>query len=200
MSLLSTTTKQLLGLVMFLLVVSCIAVVAYAMQSESQPQESAARQKRETIERQRETGAVTNWVVDREALELKQALERETDPEVRAKLEQRLRALQVKRQMGDKEALTISYAFLRDFRGAGLAAAKWAKIPMGQAIQIAVSQNPGSVMQCNLYGEREDKVVYEVVVLTGEEPNLGVTHVIVSAIDGSILKSAKETLGAKEKP
>jgi uncharacterized membrane protein YkoI len=165
------------------------------MRYEFQPQEAASRQKKEAAEKQQEPGIVTSWV-DRETLELKQALERETDPEVRAKLEQRLKERILTRQMGEQEAVTIAYAF----RGAGLAAAKWAKIPMDQAIQIAASQNPGSVMQCNLYGEREDKVVYDVIVLTGEEPNLALTHVIVSALDGTILKSAKEMLRTKERP
>jgi uncharacterized membrane protein YkoI len=71
---------------------------------------------------------------------------------------------------------------------------------MEQAIQIAVSQNPGAVMQCNLYGEREDKVIYEVIVLTGDEQNPVFAHVIVSAIDGTILKSEKEMLRTKERP
>jgi len=195
MSLLSTTTKKLLVLATLLIGVSCIAVVAYAMHYEFQPQESAERQKKEAAEKQRESGEVTVWY-DPEALAIKKKLEQETDPEVRAKLEERLKA----RQMSGKKALTVGYSYIRDFRGAGLAAAKWAKIPMDQAIQIAVSQNPGSVMQCNLYGEREDKVVYEVIVLTGEEPNSAITHVIVNAIDGTILKAAKETLGPKEKP
>jgi uncharacterized membrane protein YkoI len=199
MSLLDTTTrKPMLVLAAVLIVVPCIAVVAYAMHFEFQPQEPAERQKKEAAEKQRESGEY-KFYYDRETLELKQALEKETDPEIRAKIEARLRDRERGRQIGEKEALTVGYATVQ-FRSAGPAVAKWAKIPMEQAIQIAVSQNPGSVMQCNLYGEREDKVVYEVVVLTGEEPNQAFIHVIVSAIDGTILKSEKEMLRTKEKP
>ena len=200
MSLLDTTTRKLmLVLAAVLIVVPCIAVVAYAMHFEFQPQESVERQKKEAAEKQRESGEY-KFYYDRETLELKQALEKETDPEIRAKIEARLRDRERGRQIGEKEALTMGNVTIRDFRGAGLAAAKWAKIPMEQAIQIAVSQNPGAVMQCNLYGEREDKVVYEVIVLTGYEPNQAFIHVIVSAIDGTILKSEKEMLRTKEKP
>jgi uncharacterized membrane protein YkoI len=198
MSLLDTTTKKLLVVASILIVVPGIAVVAYAMHFEFQPQESAERQKKEAAEKQREAGDFKVYY-DRETLEIKQALERETDPEKRAKLEVRLRDRERGRRI-EKEAQTVGYGYIRDFRGAGLAAAKWAKIPMEQAIQIATSQNPGSVMQCNLYGEREDKVVYEVIVLTGDEPNLAFMHVIVSAIDGAILKTEKEMLRTKEKP
>jgi len=199
MSLLNTTSKKLFVLATLLVVVPGIAAVSYAMHYEFQPQESAERQKKEAAEKQRESGEVTVWY-DPEALAIKKRLEQETDPAIRAKLELQLKVVQAKRQMGDKEGLTVARSYVRDFRGAGLAAAKWAKIPMDQAIQIAVSQNPGSVMQCNLYGEREDKVVYDVVVLTGEEPNPALTHVVVSAIDGTILKSAKEMLRMKETP
>lgn len=199
MSLLSTTTKKLLMLTTLLIVAPCIAAAAYAMHYEFQPQESVERQKKEAAEKQRESGEVTVWY-DPEALTIKKKLEQETDPAIRAKLESQLKVLQAKRQMGEKEALTVGYAYVRDFQGAGLAATKWANVPMEQAIQIALSQNPGSVIQCKLYGEREDKVVYDVVVVSGVEPDMALTHVVVSAIDGTILKTGKEMLRMKERP
>ena len=199
MSLLSTTTKKLLMLTTLLIVAPCIAAAAYAMHYEFQPQESVERQKKEAAEKQRESGEVTVWY-DPEALTIKKKLEQETDPAIRAKLESQLKVLQAKRQMGEKEALTVGYAYVRDFQGAGLAATKWANVPMEQAIQIALSQNPGSVIQCKLYGEREDKVVYDVVVVSGVEPDMALTHVVVSAIDGTILKTGKETLRMKDRP
>jgi len=199
MSLLSTTTKKLLMLTTLLIVAPCIAAAAYAMHYEFQPQESVERQKKEAAEKQRESGEVTVWY-DPEALTIKKKLEQETDPAIRAKLESQLKVLQAKRQMGEKEALTVGYAYVRDFQGAGLAATKWANVPMEQAIQIALSQNPGSVIQCKLYGEREDKVVYDVVVVSGVEPDMALTHVVVSAIDGTILKTGKEMLRMKDRP
>jgi TonB family protein len=77
-------------------------------------------------------------------------------------------------------------------RGAGLAAVKWAKIPMTQAIQIATSKYPGAVLQCRLFGEREDKVFYQVVIATGEGDNQTIKYVWVSAIDGQIFKTEEK--------
>ncbi len=81
----------------------------------------------------------------------------------------------------------------REFRGAGLAAAKWAKISMDQAIQIARNQHPGTVLQCSLIGEREDRVFYHVVIVSGGEENPVTTHVLINAIDGTILKTERST-------
>jgi TonB family protein len=78
-------------------------------------------------------------------------------------------------------------------RGAGLAAAKWAKISMAQAIQIATSKYPGTVLQCRLLGEREDKVFYQVLIANVEGEKSTIKYVWVSAIDGSILKTEEET-------
>jgi len=79
--------------------------------------------------------------------------------------------------------------------------ASLAKISMDQAIQIAVSQNPGKVFECSLVGERWDgtgesakpsQVLYHVVVLTGDESKPTTTHVMVSALDGTIVTENKE--------
>jgi len=70
-------------------------------------------------------------------------------------------------------------------RGAGLEAAKWAKISMTQAIQIATSKYPGAVLQARLFGEREDKVFYQVMIANGDD----ITYVWVNAVDGQIAKT-----------
>ena len=167
---------------------SFVALGAYAMRN-APDQESAERQTKEAAEKKQ----VVEYRVS-EIAELKQALERETDPEKRAKLEARLREFNTGYTIGLKEASRFE-----EFRGAGLAAAKWAKVPMDQAIQIAVSQNPGTVLQCELLGEREDKVVYHVTVISGDETSWAITHVLVNAIDGTIVKTEKE-LPRKQKP
>src|ERR1043166_4889909 len=84
------------------------------------------------------------------------------------------------------------YYFIRANRGAGLEGGKRAKISMDQAVQIATSQYPGTALQCNLIGEREDKVFYHLMIVSGEEGNTTINHVMVNAIDGSIVKTEKE--------
>jgi uncharacterized membrane protein YkoI len=75
-----------------------------------------------------------------------------------------------------------------------------AKINMDQAIQIAMSQQPGKVMMCTL-GARgwkepgklgiDGTVFYHVII--ADEVNAGVsTHVWVNAVDGSVIKTEKE--------
>jgi len=172
--------------------VSFVAIGSFAMR-EVPAQESAERQAREVAERKKEIGEYRNYI-EKETLELRQALERETNPEIREKLEARLRERERGFAMGVKEARRFD-----EFRGEGLAAAKWAKIPMDQAIQVAVSQNPGTVLRCELLGDREDKVIYHVMVINGDEINWAIAHVFVSAIDGTIVKTEKE-LPKKQRP
>ena len=72
--------------------------------------------------------------------------------------------------------------------------AKAARITMDQAIQIARGQNPGTVLECSLVGERweapgrlgkESKVLYHVVILSSNDGTT--THVLVNAVDGRIV-------------
>jgi TonB family protein len=82
-----------------------------------------------------------------------------------------------------------------------------ARITMDQAIQIATSQTPGKVLECSLIGEHWDasgelakdgQVLYHVVILSGDEANPVTTHVLVNAIDGQIVRAAKEERRRKE--
>ena len=79
--------------------------------------------------------------------------------------------------------------------------AKMAKISMDQAIQIATGQAPGKVLECSLVGEhwkepgelaQPSKVLYHVVILSGDEANPVTHHVLVNAVDGSIVTVNKE--------
>jgi len=172
-----------------LVLISFVALGSYAMR-DAPNQEAAERQAKEAAERKKESVEYRK----QEVSELEQALARETDPEKRAKLEARLREFNRGYAIGQKEARRFE-----EYRGAGLAAAKWAKVPMDQAIQVALSQNPGTVLQCELVGEREDKVFYHVMVISGDETNWAIAHVLVNAIDGTIVKTEKE-LPRKPKP
>jgi uncharacterized membrane protein YkoI len=76
-----------------------------------------------------------------------------------------------------------------------------ARIQMDQAIQIATSLHPGKVLECTLNAEkweepgklaRDARVFYHVEVLSGDEPDQVITHVLVNAIDGAIIRAEKE--------
>jgi TonB family protein len=66
-----------------------------------------------------------------------------------------------------------------------------ATLSMDRAIQIATSQVPGKVLECNL-GRDGDKVLYHVVVIGSDGDKSATTHVWVSATEGQILKTEKE--------
>ncbi|PYS71638.1 MAG: hypothetical protein DMF69_09705, partial [Acidobacteria bacterium] len=72
---------------------------------------------------------------------------------------------------------------------------------MDQAIQIATSQFPGKVLNCNLDADRweepgklaaDGKVFYRVIIVSSDDPNAGATHVWVNAVDGLVIKTEKE--------
>ena len=72
---------------------------------------------------------------------------------------------------------------------------------MDQAIQIAVSSSPGKVLNCSLVGERwkepfeldkSGRVLYHVVILSGDDAEPVINHVWVNAVDGSVVKTERE--------
>jgi TonB family protein len=149
---------------------------------------------------------------ENEDQELRQRIEKETNLEIKAKLqailERRLdeRAKGQWRFEGSIPMIGFSYgegAVREREQEAKQQAelARQAKISMDQAIQIAVSQSPGKVFECSLVGERWEgqgelakpsRVFYHVVILTGDESKPTTTHVLVSALDGTIVKADKE--------
>ena len=113
-------------------------------------------------------------------------LRAEHDPQFREELESRMR-----HQQEERKAMMVMHATL----------ARTARISMEQAIQIANSQYPGKVMECSLVGEhweelgklaKDSRVLYHVVIISPDEPNPTVSHVLVNAIDGTIYKTGKE--------
>jgi uncharacterized membrane protein YkoI len=163
-----------------------IVVVGSAMRINSLNAGTPSQQK-EKVQREALEKKESREKIAREIEELNEALQKETNPEVREKLARMLE--ERKRTLAEGGDI---YYFVRSNRGAGLEAAKWARISMDQAVQIARSQFPGTALQCNLIGEREDKVCYHVMILSGEEGNTTLTHVMVNAIDGSVVKTEKE--------
>jgi beta-lactamase regulating signal transducer with metallopeptidase domain/uncharacterized membrane protein YkoI len=73
--------------------------------------------------------------------------------------------------------------------------AKKANITMQQAIQIAMSQQPGTVMQCRLIGERQagerDQVFYILTIVSGDEQKSASTTMLISAVDGRVVRTWK---------
>jgi uncharacterized membrane protein YkoI len=73
--------------------------------------------------------------------------------------------------------------------------AKKANITMQQAIQIAMSQQPGTVMQCRLIGEHpageRDQVFYILTIVSGDEPKSASTTMLISAVDGRVVRTWK---------
>ena len=116
----------------------------------------------------------------------------ESDPQFKAELRERALREQLERE--SKAAMNAALIRL-------------AKIPMDQAIQIATSQQPGKVLACSLVGEhweapgklaKDGMVFYHTVIVSGDEANPVTTHVLINAMDGSVIKTEKEERG-KEK-
>ena len=87
----------------------------------------------------------------------------------------------------------------RDIRNAALV--RLARIPMDQAIQIAISQQPGKVLESSLQAEhweapgqlaKDSFVFYHISILSGDENSPTINHVWVNAVDGTIIKNEKE--------
>jgi uncharacterized membrane protein YkoI len=79
-----------------------------------------------------------------------------------------------------------------------------ARISMEQAIQIATSRQPGKVLACSLVGEhweapgklaKDGMVLYHTVIISGDDASPMITHVLINALDGSVVKAEKEERG-----
>ncbi len=191
-----------------LLAVPGVVAAAFAINFTVEP--GFQEPSREAQERRQKEERTEQEVWQRETEELKQRIERETDATVKAKLEQELRQRMEER---DKTVFTFDRdgrVFTARMRGDGSAVieqqqknelAKAAKISMDQAIQIATSASPGKVIECSLVGERwkepgelakPSRVLYHVVILSGDEANPVTYHVMVNAVDGSVVTVNKE--------
>ncbi len=113
----------------------------------------------------------------------------ERDPRVKAELAERARREQI--ELSARATMQAALVNL-------------ARIPMDQAIQIATSQQPGKVLSCSLVGEhweapgklaKDGKVLYHTVIISGDEANPVTTHVLINAMDGTVLKTEKEERG-----
>ena len=170
--------KLLLLAVSLLLLIPSFAAAAFAMRFElATPVQDPAQKEKEIVEKTRGE-AITVRKEPTTELEFTERMAR--DPKLRAELE--------RRRETEMEMAAVRQAAL----------IRLARINMDQAIQIATSQAPGKVLECSLDAEHweepgklaKDGYVFYHVVIADETP--GATHVLVNAVDGSIIKSEKE--------
>ncbi len=135
----------------------------------------------------------------------------ESEARLKRKLEQEQRALDesemTPEQRAAREKLMIEKLAMRARELAELS--KSAKITMQQAIDAALRRQQGTVMESSMVGERRISVrqpdgtlaetdfgartpMYRVVILSGDESAPVRTIVMVSALDGTILRTAVE--------
>ena len=69
--------------------------------------------------------------------------------------------------------------------------AKQAKITMQQAVRIANSRQPGTVIECSL-GREKDTVFYRVSIISGGEKETVSTRLFINAIDGQVISVNRE--------
>jgi bla regulator protein blaR1 len=176
--------KSLLIAVSLLLLVPCAAAAAFAMRFDvetntQEPQEKPLTQKdKEKLE----TKERRNWKIE-------DKMRMESDPQMREEMER-------------KEHLEME---MREVRQAALI--RLAKINMDQAIQIATNQQPGKVLECSLEASHweapgklanDGYVFYHVMI--ANEGDVGATHVLVNAIDGTIIRTEKELPRKQREP
>jgi uncharacterized membrane protein YkoI len=159
--------------VVLLLLVPSVAAAALAMRFELAPVvQDPAQQEKELKEKERSES--------RTAVEVKER--KPFDPRFAEEIR--------RRQEVEMEMRALKHAAL----------VRSTRVTMDQAIQIASSQVPGTVMACNLDADkweepgklaRDGVVFYRVVVADQANPS-ALTHVFVNAVDGSIIKTEKE--------
>jgi len=174
------------------------------------------QEKRQLDESKAQQEINARW--EKETAELKQRIATETNAQTKADLEKALAqrekektaavytvdgggyAVQFrKNEDGGRLELERQERGWEEKRNTELARA--AKISMDQAIQIATSKVGGKVLECSLVGEHWESpgvlakpamVLYHVVILSGDDATPVTMHVLVNAVDGSIVRAEKE--------
>lgn len=169
--------QLLLFAVSLLLLIPSFAAAAFAMRFELAPTAQEPTQQERELKEKAKVDAELRRKTANEQLNERMA----RDPRFREEVERR-RAVEMEMRALKQAALV-----------------RLSRITMDQAIQIATSQFPGKVINCNLDADRweepgklaKDGVVFYQVVIA-DEVNEGTTRVVVNAVDGSIIRSAKE--------
>lgn len=186
----SRRNKLLLILAAVLLAVPCVAVAALTRGFDSDSFEPAtqtpnAQEPSKEFQKGKEIGEAE--ARQRQDREMQGMAER--GPNFKAELAERQRREDI--EVAAKQTMQAALVNL-------------AKISMDQAIQIALSQQPGKVLACSLVGEhweapgklaKDGRVLYHTVIISGDEANPVTTHVLINALDGSVFRSEKEERG-----
>jgi uncharacterized membrane protein YkoI len=184
-------TTWLLILAVLLLAVSGVAVVAFTRGLDFDAldpglQEPRTQEPSKEYQAGKEAGA--NEARRREEREREMAGV-EQGSQFKAELAERARREEV--ELGAKATMQAALVNL-------------ARISMEQAIQIAISQQPGKVLACSLVGEhweapgklaKDGMVLYHTIIISGDDANPVTTHVLINALDGSVVKTEKEERG-----
>ena len=222
--------KLLLVGVVFLLAVPSVTAMALAMRFNVDPFGAAVSQEQEQKEKEKERVRERRSAEYRDGVragqnEAKRRMEPFTS-EDEAKLKREMEELEAKDQAitpEDKiklerlrrelEERAVAYAYMdesavaremeemkaRDIRNAAMM--RIVRIPMDQAIQIAISQQPGKVLESSLQAEHWEEpgklakdgfVFYHIAILSGDENSPTINHVLVNAVDGTIIRNEKE--------
>jgi len=188
----SHSLRLLLLAVALLLIIPSVTAVVLAMRFDANAFSSAVSQEQESQQKEKEKAQVK---------------ERRRSPE----FEEGVRAGQreAERKKSETYAFTVEGEEVerhreeemkaRNIRNAVLM--RLARIPMDQAIQIALSQQPGKVLESSLGAEhweepgklaKDSFVFYHISILSGDENSPTINHVWVNAIDGTIMKNEQE--------
>ena len=167
--------KSLLVAVSLLLLVPSVAAAAFAMRFELAPQDPTQQEKEQ--KEKEAVGMKMRTALTEDAFKERMA----RDPNFRAEVQ--------RKQEVEMEMRALKQAAL----------VRLSRITMDQAIQIATSHTPGKVLVASLDADKweepgklakDGKVFYMIVI--ADETNSGATHVVVNAVDGSIIEAAKE--------
>jgi uncharacterized membrane protein YkoI len=184
--------KILLSVAALLLIVPSVTAVAFAMRLDVDPLGTSAVQDQEK-QKEKEKQVEKEKQRREESREFQEGL-RAGQGELKLKRSENFEAESEGRRWRVEEELKA-----RDIMQAALL--RLTRIPMDQAIQIAVSQQPGKVIQSSLAARgweepgklaKDGQVFYHVIVLSGDENSPTRTHLFVNAIDGSIINTEKE--------
>lgn len=188
--------RTLLVVVAILLLVPAVAAAAFNMRFDLEKvaaQDPAPQEKEKQQRKQRSDEELVKQKIEmasRErtpADEIKERIAR--DPQFAAEFE--------KRREFEMEMKAVRQAAL----------VKLARINMDQAIQIATSQYPGKVLIASLdatHWEEPGKLARDGVVFyhveIADESNNETTHVLVNAVDGTVMKAEKELPRKQRRP
>lgn len=152
----------------------------------------AAQERREgnrTVTTTNRTVTLTNTL--RAASEQQEGEQKEVRRRVLQEIQQNLERARAQQESQDPEIVTRRRAERELMARQQAELAKQANITMQQAIQIATNRYPGTVLESRLVRE-SNQACYLLTILSDNGTVTTSTRVLISAIDGTVLKTMKE--------